>query len=424
MGAPDLSPLCAEFPGLARTEGGRPVVFADAPGGSQVPLGVIEAMAAYLRRSNANLGGPFATSVESGLVVDEARRAGADLLGATPGEIVFGANTTTVAFHLAHAFARTLSPRDEVVVTRLDHDANVAPWVGAATAAGATVRWVDIHEEDCTLDLKSLDRALSSRTRLVAFTVASNAVGTIPPAAEIVRRVHDAGALAVADGVHFAQHGALDAATLGADVLFTSAYKFFGPHLGVAFISQELLERWRPDKVRPLPDVGPERWETGTQNHEALAGMTAAVDYLADVGERFGRPAGDDRRARVVAGMEAIRFHEAELSGRFLEAVAGIDGVRLWGIADPTRVAERTPTFAVRVGGQHPRHTSEELARRGVWVWDGNYFALEIMERLGLQQTGGTVRIGFCHYNTGDEVDRVLAELDALARMEEGLLPA
>ena len=252
---------------------------------------------------------------------------------------MFGANTTTVAFHLAHAFARTLSPRDEVVVTRLDHDANVAPWVGAATAAGATVRWVDIHEEDCTLDLKSLDRALSSRTRLVAFTVASNAVGTIPPAAEIVRRVHDAGALAVADGVHFAQHGALDAATLGADVLFTSAYRFFGPHLGVAFISQELLERWRPDKVRPLPDVGPERWETGTQNHEALAGMTAAVDYLADVGERFGRPAGDDRRARVVAGMEAIRFHEAELSGRFLEAVAGIDGVRLWGIADPARVA-------------------------------------------------------------------------------------
>jgi cysteine desulfurase family protein (TIGR01976 family) len=411
----DLSPLRDQFPGLSRRESGRPVVFADAPGGSQVPERVVEAMSAYLRGSNANLGGPFATSVESGQVVEEARRAGADLLGATPGEIVFGQNTTTIAFHLAHAFARTLSQRDEVVVTRLDHDANVAPWVGAAAATGATVRWVDVHEEDCTLDLDTLDAALSPRTRLVAFTLASNAVGTITPAAQIVRRVHDAGALAVADGVHFAPHGPLDGATLGADVLFTSTYKVFGPHLGVAFIRRELLEQWWPDRVRPAPDVGPDRWETGTQNHEALAGMTATVDYLAEVGGRFGQPAGDDRRRRVLAGMEAIRDHEAVLSRRFLEALPGMGGVRLWGIADPGHVAERTPTFALRVADQHPRHTSEELARRGVWVWDGNYFALEIMERLGLEETGGAVRIGFCHYNTPDEVERVLTELAGIA---------
>ncbi len=420
----DLSALRDQFPGLSREEAGRPVVFADAPGGSQVPERVIEAMAGYLRRSNANLGGAFATSVESDRVLMEARQAGADLLGATAGEIMFGQNTTTIAFHVAHAFARTLSESDEVVVTRLDHDANVAPWVGAAAAAGATVRWVDIREEDCTLDLDSLDRALSSRTRLVAFTLASNAVGTLTPAAEIVRRAHAAGALAVADGVHFAPHGPLDAAALGADVLFTSAYKFFGPHLGVAFVRRELLQEWRPDRVRPAPDTGPDRWETGTLSHEALAGMTAAVAYLAEVGDRFGRPAGEGRRARMVAGMEAIRNHEAGLSRRFLEALPAIGDARLWGIADPGRVAERTPTFGIRLGHQHPRRTAEELARRGIWVWDGNYYALEIMERLGLQETGGLVRVGFCHYNTPDEVERVLAEMEALARVEEGLLPA
>lgn len=423
----DLSSLRSQFPGLSREESGRPVVFADAPGGSQVPERVIAAMAGYLRRSNANLGGAFATSQESDQLVVDARRAGADLLGASPAEIVFGQNTTTIAFHLAHAFAPTLSAGDEVVVTRLDHDANVAPWVGAAAAAGATVRWVDIREEDCTLDLHSLDRALSSHTRLVAFTLASNAVGTITPASEIIRRVHAAGALAVADGVHLAPHRSLDATALGADVLFTSAYKLFGPHLGVAFVRRELLERWRPDRVRPAPDTGPDRWETGTLSHEALAGMVASVDYLAEIGDRFGRPAADGRRARVVAGMEAIRDHEAGLSRRFLEGLPAIGDVRLWGIADPTRAAERTPTFGIRVGHQHPRRTAEELARRGVWVWDGNYYALEIMERLGLQESGGLVRVGFCHYNTMDEADGVLAklvELEALARVEEGLLPA
>jgi cysteine desulfurase family protein (TIGR01976 family) len=270
---------------------------------------------------------------------------------------------------------------------------------------------VDIRDDDATLDRDSFDAALTDRTRLVAFTLASNAVGTIPPAAELIRRIHAVGALAAVDGVHFAQHRALDLHGLDADILACSPYKFFGPHLGVLSVRRELLETWTPYKLRPAPDEAPERWETGTQNHEGLAGLIAAVDYLGDVGRTYGDPNATARRDAVVAGFAAIGAHERQLAARFLHGVADIPGVRLWGIADEARLDERTPTFAVRVGDQDPLKTATELARRGIYVWDGHYYAITVMERLGLLDSGGAVRIGFCHYHSEDDVDRVLEAL-------------
>ncbi len=416
MTALDPSVLRLMFPALARTgEDGRPVVYADAPGGSQVPDTVIDAIAGHLRSGISNTHGAFAASEETDTLIAEARSAAADITGADPGEIVFGPNATTLLMHLSRSFGRTLDPRDEIVVTKLDHDANVRPWVLAAQDAGATVRWVDIRDDDVTLDLDSFDAALSDRTRLVAFTLASNAVGTIPPAAELVRRVHAAGALAAVDGVHFAQHRALDLHGLDADVLACSPYKFFGPHLGVLAVRRELLETWTPYKLRPAPDEAPDRWETGTQNHEGLAGMTAAIDYLADLGRTYGGDIGGSRRDAVVAGFDAIGAHERELATRFLGGLADLPNVRLWGVADPDRMNERTPTFAVRVGDQDPLKTAAELARRGIYVWDGHYYAITVMERLGLLDTGGAVRIGFCHYHSVEDVDRVLEALAALS---------
>ena len=414
---PDLSSVRSRFPGLSRSLDGRPCVFADAPGGSQVPESVIEAMAGYLRRSNSNTHGAFATSRETDEVIAGARIAGAAFTGADPDEIVFGPNATTLLFAVSRSVARTLGPGDEVVVTLLDHDANITPWVMAAEDAGATVRRVDIHDEDVTLDLESFDAALGERTKVAAFTLASNAAGTVTPAADLVRRVRERSpdAIVCVDAVHLAQHRPLDLHGLGADVLACSPYKFFGPHLGILAADRELLARLRPYKVRPAEDTAPDRWETGTKNHEGLAGLSAAVDYLADIGSGPGGQAGrPDLRGRIVAGMEAIRAYERTLSLRFLEGVGGVHGVRTYGIADPGRVDERTPTFAVRVGDRHPLDTAKALAERGVYVWDGHYYALALMERLGLQETGGAVRIGFCHYNTPDEVDRVIEEIASL----------
>lgn len=412
----DVAAVRARFPALARTgPDGRPLVFADAPGGSQVPDTVIEAVAGRMRSGLSNTHGAFETSAETDALIAEARRAAGDLTGADPGEIVVGPNATTLLFALSRSFGRLLQPKDEVVVTTLDHDANVRPWVLAAEDAGATVRWVDVREDDVTLDLGSFDAALGDRTRLVAFTLASNAVGTIPQAEQLVRRAKAAGALVAVDAVHLAQHRALDFAGLGADILACSPYKFFGPHLGVLAVRRELLEEWAPYKLRPAPDEAPDRWETGTQDHEGLAGMTAAVEYLAGVGRAYGDPADRSRRAAVVAAFEAIAAHERALAVRFLEGLHELPKVRLWGVADTARLDERTPTFAIRVGEQHPAETATELGRRGIFAWDGHYYAITIMERLGLLATGGAVRIGFCHYHTHDEVDRVLEELAHLS---------
>jgi cysteine desulfurase family protein (TIGR01976 family) len=408
----DLSHIRSRFPALTREHDGRPVVFADAPGGSHVPESVIEAMGSYLRSSNANAHGAFVTSRETDRVIEEAHRAAADLLHADQDEIVFGPNSTTLLLAFSRSVSRTLQPGDEVVVTHFDHDANVRPWILAAQDAGATVRWADLREDDVTLDVASVEAALSDRTKVVAFSLASNAVGSVTPAADLVRLVRERSpeALVCVDGVHLAQHRSIDVRAIGADVAVCSPYKIFGPHLGILFGRRELLRSLRPYKLRPASDEVPHRWETGTQNHEGLAGFVAAMEYLA------GLPGAPGIRAERIAAAfdDAIVPWEAELSRRFLDGLATIPHVRLYGIADPARVGERTPTFAVRVGDRHPLETAKALAERGVFVWDGHYYAIELMERLGLLETGGAVRIGFCHYNTPQEVDRVLDELESL----------
>ncbi len=412
----DLPSIRARFPALARLgPDGRPYVWADAPGGSQAPDSVIDAIAERMRRGASNTHGAFETSREIDALVAGAHAAGAHLLGCDADEVVFGPNATTLLLHLSRSFARTIGRGDEVVVTRLDHDANVRPWILAARDAGATVRWVDVLDEDVTLDMDSFDAALSDRTKLVAFTLASNAVGTMPPAGELVRRARAAGAVVVVDGVHCAQHRAIDLHALGADVVATSPYKFFGPHVGMLGVRRHVLEAWEPYKLRPANDENPDRWETGTQNHEGMAGTIAAIDYIAGFGRALGDPADGSRRAAIEAGFAAFERHERALAQRFLDGIARIAALRLIGIADPARTDERTPTFAIRLGAQHPLDTASALSERGIFVWDGHYYAIEVFDRLGLLETGGAVRIGFCHYHTLDEVDRVVQALADLA---------
>jgi cysteine desulfurase family protein (TIGR01976 family) len=402
----------SQFPALGRPgPDGRPYVWADAPGGSQAPVSVIDAVAGRMRTGASNTHGAFVTSHEIDELIGTAREAGADFLGCDPDEVVFGPNATTLLLHLSRSFARTIGGGDEVVVTRLDHDANVRPWILAARDAGATVRWVDVRVDDVTLDLDSFDAALSERTKLVAFTLASNAVGTMPPARELVRRAKATGAVVALDGVHCAQHRAIGVHALGADIVATSPYKFFGPHMGMAAVGRELLERWAPYKLRPASDANPNRWETGTQNHEGMAGTIAAIEYIADAGRTFGGPGNDSRRTAIEAGFGAFEAHERALAVRFLEGIERIPAVRLIGIADPARAGERTPTFAIRLDDQHPLDSAKGLADRGIFVWDGHYYAIEVFDRLGLLESGGAVRIGFCHYHTPDEVDRVLEAL-------------
>jgi cysteine desulfurase family protein (TIGR01976 family) len=403
----DVEHLRKRFPALAARRGD---VFVDSPGGTQVPAEVIEAMASYLERNNANAGGAFATSAATDTVISEARRAGADLIGCSPDEVVFGPNMTTLCLSLSRSIARTLEPGDEVVVTRLDHDANIAPWLAAAEDSGAAIRWVDIDSSDCSLDLRSLQKALNPSTRVVAFTLASNATGTITDAKRVVDMARTTSALVVADAVHFAPHRLIDVMSLDVDVLLCSPYKFFGPHLGVMFGRHSLLEELEPYKVRPASDEVPHRFETGTLSHEALAGFTAAVDYLSGL-----TGSAPDRRAGLGDGMAAVLEHERELAGLFLDHIDAIPGLKLYGISERHRLDERTPTFAVTLEGVTPRAAAEELGRRGIYAWDGNYYALAVMERLGLQRSGGALRIGFCHLNTPEEVERVGAELARLA---------
>ena len=366
------------------------LVFLDGPGGTQVPDEVIEAVSRYYREANANSGGPFETSRRTDAVIAQARLAAAEFLGCTPDETIFGANMTSLNFTLSRTAARTLRAGDEILVTRLDHDGNISPWLELAHDLDLTVRFVDVHD-DTTLDYAELERNLTERTRVVAFPVASNAVGTLTDVRRVVELAHSAGALAWADAVHYGPHGPIDAADWGVDVLICSPYKFFGPHLGLAFGRAELLESWRPYKVRPsaLEPLG-HRFETGTLAHELLAGFVAAVDYIGSL------------------GWEAITTHERELGKRFLDGLP--EHVRLYGLP----AAEgRVPTFAFNLDGLPARDAAARLGDRGFAVWHGNYYAVEIMERLGLGEEGA-VRAGFVHYNTVDEVDRLLATLQEL----------
>jgi cysteine desulfurase family protein (TIGR01976 family) len=366
-----------------------PIVYFDGPGGTQVPDEVIEAIADYLRRSNANVGGPYRTSRETEVLIEDARATAGRFLGCSPDEVVFGANMTTLNFALTRTVGRDLAVGDEVIVTGLDHDANVAPWLELERDLGIVVRFAGITA-DCRLDLEDLSAKLSDRTRVVAFPWASNAVGTVVDVAAVCRLAHEAGALAWVDAVHYAPHGPIDVAAAGADVLVCSPYKFYGPHLGLAFGRRELLERWRPYKVRPSPNepLG-HRFETGTLPHELLAGFVACVQYVDSI------------------GFDAIQPHERQLGERFL---AGLPSAcRLHGL--PT-MEGRVSTFAFTVESRSPREIAERLGRRDIAVWHGNYYALEIMQRLGLEE--GAVRVGILHYNTADEVDRLLGQLDEL----------
>jgi cysteine desulfurase family protein (TIGR01976 family) len=409
----DVDALRAEFPALTLEQDGRPVAYFDGPGGTQVPQRVIDAIASYYQTSNANDGGAFGTSERSDASTADAHAAVADFVGAaSPDEIKFGANMTTLTFHLSRSLGATFEPGDEIVVTTLDHEANVSPWRRLADDHGLVVKTVDIRPDDVTLDLEGLEAALGSRTKLVAVGYASNAVGTINPVREIVARAHEVGALTWIDAVHYAPHGPIDVRDLGTDFLVTSVYKWFGPHLGAVYGRADVLDRLPEYKVRPAHD----RFETGTQNFEGIAGARAAVEYLASVGDRFGEGSGEGtRRARVVAGMRAIQAWESTLAERLLRGLAAIPGVRVHGIADPARIAERTPTVAVTIDGTTPRAAAEALGRQGMFTWDGDFYAQALIERLGLYEGGGVLRLGLVHYNTPAEVDRLLEGLEGIA---------
>lgn len=416
----DVDALRAEFPSLALEQGGRPVAYFDGPGGTQVPERVIDAIASYYRTSNANDGGAFVTSERSDASTLAAHAAVADLLGAaSPDEIKFGANMTTLTFHLSRSIGARLAPGDEIVVTTLDHEANVSPWRRLADDRGLVVRTVDIRPDDVTLDLEGLEAVLGPRTRLVAVGYASNAVGTINPVREIVARAHEVGAWTWIDAVHYAPHGPIDVRDLGTDFLVTSAYKWFGPHLGAVYGRMDRLAELPAYKVRPAHD----RFETGTQNFEAIAGTAAAVDYLASIGDRFGAVSDADvasgspgaRRARLLAGMHAIQAREADLGARLIRGLSGIRGVLIHGIADPARTGERTPTVAITIAGTTPRVAAEALGRQGIFTWDGDFYAQALIERLGLAATGGVLRLGIVHYNTAEEVDRLLDAVEGIA---------
>jgi cysteine desulfurase family protein (TIGR01976 family) len=380
----DISAVRGRFSALSRE-----LAFFDAPGGTQVPDEVVDAIASYLRESNANLGGRFETSRRSDLLVGEARRTAARFLGCRSEEVVFGANMTTLSFALTRTLGRELVAGDEIVVTRLDHDGNVAPWLELARDLDLVVRFAEIRD-DTSLDVDHLAAQLSERTRVVAFPWASNAVGTLVDVARVAELAHEAGALAWVDAVHYAPHGPIDVAAAGIDLLLCSPYKFYGPHLGLAFARAELLERWRPYTVRPLAQEAlGQRFETGTLAHELLAGFVAAVRYVESI------------------GWDPISAYERELGERFLAGLP--DSCRLHGL--PT-MDGRVPTFCVTVRGQTPAVAAQRLAERGLAVWHGDYYAVEVMQRLGLPD--GAVRAGIVHYNTADEVDRLLAELEVL----------
>jgi cysteine desulfurase family protein (TIGR01976 family) len=376
----DVDAVRAQFSALR-----SPTALFDGSGGTQVPDSVIDAISGYLRDSNANLGGPFGTSLRSDALVETARLTAAAFLGCEPGEAAFGANMTTLNFALTRTLGRTLRRGDEILVTRLDHDGNVSPWLELAHDLGLKVGVVDIHD-DTSLDFGDLERKLTGRTRVVAFSLASNAVGTLTDTRRIVELARDAGALIWADAVHYAPHGPIDVGELGVDVLLCSPYKFFGPHLGLAYVRESLAEQWRTYKVRPATH----RFETGTLAHELLAGFVAAVEYIDSV------------------GWPAIRSHERALGQQFLDGLP--ERCTLYGL---TAMDGRVPTFAFNVEGHAPRSVAEYLAERDIAVWDGDYFAVEVMDRLGLGEAGA-VRAGIVHYNTAAEVDRLLTALDEL----------
>lgn len=407
----EVAQVRSQFPALARRFNDNRAVFFDGPAGTQVPQRVIDAVSHYLSHCSANHGGEFATSRESDELIDEAHRAVADLLGADEADCVaFGPNMTTLTFALSRALSQTWRVGDEVVVTRLEHDANFTPWVLAAEDAGATVRYVDIHPEGCTLNLDDFRAKINENTTLVAVGCASNAVGTVNPVKQICGWARDAGALSFLDAVHYAPHALIDVQDWGCDFLAASAYKFFGPHVGVLYGRRELLESIQPYKLRPAPDELPGRWMTGTQNHEGIAGTLAAVEYLSSLGSELPGDGMIHRRHALKTAFDAIRAYETKLVSQLIRGLQEVDGIQVWGITDPGRFDERLPTVSITHKSVPAQTIARRLGERGICVWHGNYYALPLTEALGLEPEG-MVRIGLVHYNTAEEVERLLTTL-------------
>jgi cysteine desulfurase family protein (TIGR01976 family) len=413
----DLSQIRSQFPSLD-----RPAIFFDNPGGTQIARQSLDRINRYLVECNANHEGAFATSKASDAVLDEAHRAMADFYNAaSPEEIVFGNNMTTLTLHISRSISREWQAGDEIVVTRLDHDANVTPWVLAAQDRGVKVNWVDFDVEDGTLKLDELQKALERKPRFLAVGYASNSLGTINPVEQIVKMAHAAGALVYIDAVQYAPHGSIDVQKLDCDFLVSSAYKFFGPHAGILYGKHDLLEKLPAYKVRPATNKLPGKWETGTQNHEGIAGVLGAIEYFEWVGKQFGSEfAGnlgnyEGRRLELKKGMAAVHAYELQLGRALLAALVSIPGLRLYGLSDENRLQERVATFSFRLKDLPPRLVAEKLAGAGIYVWDGNYYALNVSERLGVEESGGMVRVGAAHYNTLEEVARLQETLLKIA---------
>jgi cysteine desulfurase family protein (TIGR01976 family) len=405
----DVAWVRAQFPSLQTQVDGQTAVFLDGPAGTQAPDQVIVAIQNYLMQSNANTHGAFMTSRRSDEMIANTRAAMADFFHCDSSEVVFGPNMTTLTFAVSRAIGRDLGPGDEILLTTLDHDANFSPWK-ALEEKGVVIRVVDIREEDCTLDLVDLKGKLNHRTKLVAIGYASNAVGTINPVREITRLAHAGGAMVFVDAVHYAPHGLIDVKDLNCDFLVCSAYKFFGPHMGVLYGRREHLEQIRPYKVRPATDQIPDRWETGTQAHELIAGVGAAVEYIAGVGRR-NDPTANTRREAVAGAYGATVAYERRLMARLIDGLQTIPAARIYGITDPKRFGERCSTLSLRIGDHAPKAIAQFLAKQGIFTWDGSYYALNLTERLQVEQKGGMLRIGLVHYNTPEEVDRLLGAL-------------
>ena len=415
----NLDVIRQQFPSLD-----RPATFFDNPGGTQIAKQSLERITKYLIENNANHEGAFATSIASDAVLDEAHRAMADFYNAaSPKEIVFGNNMTTLTLHMSRSLSRDWKEGDEIVLTRLDHDANVTPWVLAAQDKGVKVNWVNFDVEDGTLNLDELQKALDRKPKLVAVGYASNSLGTVNPVEKITKMAHDAGALVYVDAVQYAVHGGIDVQKIGCDFLVSSSYKYFGPHAGILYGKHDLLEKLVAYKVRPATNHLPGKFETGTQNHEGIAGILGAVEYFEWLGKEFGGRYVDGLREEGYNGRKlllkqattAIHAYEFELSRALLSTLEAVPNLRIFGNTDVRRLDERIATFSFRLGDMNPRVVAEKLAAENIYVWDGNYYAINVTERLGLEDKGGMVRVGAVHYNTLDEVTKLGEALKKIA---------
>ncbi len=411
--APKIDFIRSQFPSLSRTIDGKPAIYLDGPAGTQVPLSVVKRVSDCMLNHNANRSGCFATSREVDFIMDQSHEVFADFLGAPSAQsIAFGPNMTSLTLQFSRAISRQWKPGDQILVSSLDHDANFTPWVLAAKDAGVEVKTIGIQTSDATLDMDSLDELLSDRTRLVAVTAASNAVGSLTPIREIAKRVHAVGAELFVDAVHLAPHREIDVVDFDCDYLVCSAYKFFGPHIGVLYGRRNRMMELTPYKLRPAPDSLPGRWMTGTQNHACIAGAAAAVEYLASLSDISDD--GTNRRLRIKDAMTEITSYESRLISRLIEGLVSIPGVKLFGITEIHRLSERAPTVSFQVNGMKSIEVAQYLGTNGVFSWHGNYYALPLTQALGTEPDG-MVRLGCMHYNTMDEIDATLEWVKEIA---------